>query len=240
MANGRAPRWLRFSGWFIKLLFTLLIFAVIGVVIWRMCSSGDPASMKALSVNDTVRTAYAENGNDLTLRYQNLDTITRAENNAGYYSVTSAVFIPEANQVQIVFRYNISTLRHMVEDYDLPEPLDRDLDWFDVSLVVTTDLTPDNPDDNETPGTFSETRVLPSSFTSASTKLYEYRRFVFDGVSVEPDTLAVFTDIFFLDDVNYETPAASRAYGTLPIYDCEKPWISSSLTSADRNALAGD
>ena len=119
MISGR--RTARIIGTVIKVTAVLLIFSVCGVLIWRMCSSGDPESMSVLTPNKTLCEAYRENGEELTLRYQYQSTITQGESNAGYFSVTQYVFIPEANQVQLVFRYNNSTIQYLARDYGLSE-----------------------------------------------------------------------------------------------------------------------
>ena len=233
MARTRAPR---LPGLIAKALLTLLILSINAVLIWRMCSSGDPAAIRTLSVNDHTRAAYATYGEDLTLRYQNQASITRGETSYGYFSVTQCVFLPEANQVQIVLRYNNSTLTHLKEDYSLDSLPDRSEDLFDVTLVRTDDKTPEDPSDNLKEEALAKTRYFPSpEVRSEETTLYNYRRLVFDGVTLEDLTLGVFVDIYYKGDVNY----GEKAYGTLCIYDSTMPWIEYSLTRADIDALEG-
>ncbi len=222
----RVSRAFRWSGRIVKFLFFCVIFGVIAVLLWRIFSSDDPKSMKRLVPNDALAIAYEEEGDELYLFRQEQRSITSGEKNYGYFSVTDAVFIPSANQVQIVVRYNNSTLRSLAEDKGLPSVPDREEDLFDVTLSVATDLTPDNEEDNfgNDEGSVAFTRVHATSVTSDQKNLYNYRRFVFDlgtaGVTLselleEELLLAVYTDIYYKGDVNYD----NSAYGTLCLYD---------------------
>jgi len=233
MMSGR--RTARIIGTVVKLTAVLLIFSVCGVLIWRMCSSGDPESMNTLTPNEALCAAYEDNGGELTLRYQYQSTITRGENNAGYFSVTQYVFIPEAKQVQLVFRYNNSTLQYLARDYGLSEIPSKDGTYFDVTLVRTTDLTPENREDNINPATLEKTRYTPSAvYTTRDTSpLYTYYRYVFEGVELEELTLGVFADIYYVEDIDYE----KEAYGRLCLYDDRSKWINRALSDADRAAL---
>lgn len=233
MSRSRAPRLI---GGILKAVFILLIMTVCAILLWRVLFSGDPRSVKKLAVNPTLAQAYAEHGNDLVLQYQNQATITRAEDCYGYFSVTRCVFIPQANQVQIVFRYNNSTLRHLKEDYGLAKIPEKSGTYYDVTLLRTTDLTPDDPDDNFTdPASLACDRYFANAEpVRTETALYTYFRYTFDNVTVEDLTDGVYVDVYYLGDLNYE----EKPYGTLCIYDTYSEWIPYRLTGADRKALA--
>ena len=140
-----------------------------------------------------------------------------------------------AKQLQVVFRYNNSTLEHLKEDYQLPEIPSKDSELFDVTLLKTTDLTPDNKDDNAIADTLATTRYFPTAekTTRTTTSLYTYYRFVFDGVSVDDVTVGVFADVYYLADLDY----TKKAYGTLCLYWNEDVWIPYVLSSDDLAAL---
>ena len=218
----------------------LLVFSVCGVLLWRIFSSGDPDSMNVLSVNKYTYEAYEEHGDELLMQYQYQTTITMGEKNAGYFSVTQYVFIPEANQVQLVFRYNNSTITHLAQDYKLEKTPAKDEYLFDVTLVTSKDLTPDNRADNytedgTTPETLEMTRYYPTEVCTVrdTTALYTYYRYVFDGITIEDDTVGVFADVYYVGDLHYEKPA----YGTLCLYDDESKWIEQKLSDRDIEAL---
>lgn len=218
----------------VKWSISLLLFLICGILLWRVFSSGDPDEVKYLMGNDALYEAYAEHGDDLILQYQNQDTITRAEYNYGYFSVTQYVFIPQAKQVQLVFRYNNSTIKNLAKDYGLAEIPDKSEELFDVTLVTVIDSTPDNRADNDNADARTTQRYFPVAATRTETSLYTYYRFVFDGVEVTEDTISVFADFYYENDLNYE----ERPYGTLCLYDDASSWISYKLTRAERKMLA--
>ncbi len=235
MANSRTPRLI---GRVVKISLLILVLLVNGVLIFRLCSSGDPASMNVLIANDPLRAAYAVHGDDLVLQYQNHPTITRAEHNSGYFSVTQYVFIPQADQVQLVFRYNNSTIRHLQEDYGLESLPSKEEHLFDVTLIKTVDLTPDDKTDNTDPATLQTERIWPTPACTiedrTSNSLYTYYRYVFDGVTFE-DAVGIFADVYYMEDIqgDYE----NDPYGTLCLYDATSSWITQKLTDADKRAL---
>ena len=240
----RVSRGFRITGRIIKFLFFLIVFSVIAIILWRIFSSGDPKSVDTITPNDKLCEAYEEHGDGLYMFRQEQRSITSAKDNYGYFSVTNCVFIPEANQIQIVVRYNNSTIRSLAEDKALPEVPLRDEELFDVSLSIATDKTPDNKDDNlgNDENGVRFTRVHPSSVSSDTKNLYNYRRFVFDIDSADISLselledglmLAVYADIYYVGDVDYEKPA----YGTLCLYDHLSENIEVEMRSRDRDAL---
>ncbi len=225
----------RIVGRIIRTLLVLIVVAINALLLWRVfVSTKPPREIAHLQANEALVSAYETHGASLTLRYQEQASITRAEGNYGYFSVTQCVFIPEAEQVQIILRYNNSTIRHLAEDYTLAEIPDRENHLFDVTLVKTTDLTPEDSSDNIKPEALSETRYAPNeTYLRDTTSLYTYYRYTFDGISVDDLTVGVFVDVFYVDDIDYE----QKAYGTLCIYDDGSEWLTYSLTSADKAAL---
>lgn len=225
----------RVIGRVFKGLIVLLVLAINAILVWRVFFSAQtPKTIAHLQANEALVSAYEERGGGLTLRYQDQATITRAESNYGYFSVTQCVFIPEAQQVQIVVRYNNSTIRHLTEDFKLDEMPARENHLFDVTLVKTTDLTPNDPTDNTSIEALGSTRYAPNAdYLCDYTALYTYYRYTFDNVSVDDLTVGVFVDIFYVDAIDYD----AQAYGTLCIYSDDCDWLTYSLTSADKAAL---
>ena len=88
----RVSRAFRWTGRIVKFLFLLVVFSVIGILLWRIFSSGDPNSMKVITPNDSLAIAYEQKGEDLYLFRQEQRSITSGEKNYGYFSVTDAVF----------------------------------------------------------------------------------------------------------------------------------------------------
>ena len=217
----------------VKWSISLLLCIICGILLWRVFSSGDPKEVKYLMGNDALYEAYEEKGKDLVLQYQMQDTITLAEYNRGYFSITQYVFIPDARQVQLVFRYNNSTIEHLARDYGLGAIPDKSEELFDLTLVTTKDLTPDNQGDNENTENLAMERYYPTAAIRTETSLYTYYRFVFDNVEVTPDMLYVFADIYYKGDLDYE----ERAYGTLCLYDDASLWVDYKLSRTERKML---
>ena len=221
-------------GFAFRLIVTLLVFAVVGIVVWRVFFSEKiPKQIRYLQKNEVLSAAYAESGGALTFRRQEQASITRGEKNNGYFSVVDCVFIPEAAQVQVVFRYNNSTIRHLAADYGLERVPDKSEALFDVTLVRTTDLTPDDPSDNGDPSTLKQERIHATDSERAESSLYTFYRFVFDGVEIAADTDGVFADIYYLGALDYD----DAPYGALCLYAVGDKWLDRPLSSGDRLAL---
>ena len=236
MAKSRA---VRITGKIVKYLCIAIIFAVIIFLLWRaFFSDVAPDSMNDLVMNDALAEAYEKEGK-LTLNYREYDNATRADKNYGYFFITKVDIIPEANQVQIVLRYNNSTIDALTKDYNLAETPDRKADLFDLTLVAVTDLTPDDQNDNAAkdfdPEVMKKTRYYPTeSYTVSDQKnMYNYRKFVFEDVPIDEITLAVYADIYYNGDINYE----EEAYGTICIWDYLAYERQHQLTSNDIKAL---
>ena len=228
-------RTVRIMGIIIKTLFTLFVFSVCAVIIWRVFfSTKEPKSIKPLYVNETLAAAYEEYGDELEFKYQNQYSLTYTEENAGYFGISQYVIIPQANQIQIVLRYNNNTLKHMKEDFDLDELPKKGEDHLDMTLRQIVDLTPKDSEDNSDPNALSITRHTPTKIITDTTALYTYHRIVFDNVIIdESDVSSIVLDIYYKDAVDYE----ENAYGALLIYDNEADWFAYKLTSEDQKAL---
>ena len=240
----RASKGFRIAGNLIKFTATAVVMGVIALLLWRIFSSGTPASLKAMIPNDDLSAAYETYGNDLYIFKQDHKSITTAERNYGYFAITDYYIIPDANQIQLVFRYNNSTIRSLAEDYKLDKVPSKDAELFDLTLLLQTDLTPDNDKDNagDIEGTVEYTRLFPTSVERKRTNLYNYFRYVFelDGAELElsqlmenGSLLAVYADVYYNQDINYE----DTAYGTLFLYDYKTDNVKQKLSLADKNAI---
>jgi hypothetical protein len=213
----------------LKAIFYLIIVVINVIILWRVLFSGDPSSIKPILANEQTVAAYEEQGNELKLYVQKQKVLT----DSGRFAVTDCVFIPEANQIQVTVRYNNSTLRYLAEDYELSEIPDRKTEIFDVTIVKTTDLTPDNPDDNLDENALMEERFYPSEEPKTAYKsLYSYRKFIFDNITWD-DAVGLFVDIYYNDDIEY----SEKPYDVLCIYDALMEMEERSLSGADKRVL---
>ena len=219
---------LRVVGW-------LIFVSVLGVLFWRMCStSNDPSSISNLIPTKKLANVYSVQKDELEAYYQKLDKFTRGDDNYGYFAVTQSVIIPDAENIQIVLRYNNSTLEYISEDFPelFPTVPDRDADLFDITLVKVIDLTPDDLEDNEKEENLKYERYSPTTSVAEKTSIHNYRRYVFENISCE-DAIEVYVNIYFKETVNYDDPA----FGIIQIYDSENFRHPYTLTSNDKKVL---
>lgn len=228
----------RVVGRVVKLTLTLFVFGVTAILLWRVFFSANiPDSLSTVSVNDRTREAYNQHGDDMILQYQNQKSLTYGKQNAGYFGVAEYYFIPQADQVQVVLRYNNSTLKNLAKDYGLAEIPDKAGDYFDITLLHVTDLTPENEADNADPNALQSVRYQPTEVKRDTTSLYTYYRLVFDGIHIDEQTIShVFLDVYYVNDLDYE----KSPYGTLLLYDHLHEWLPRELTKADKKALGGE
>lgn len=218
---------LKRTGRLLKFLLLCVVLSICIFLLWRVFSTGIPNDLKTFIPNDSLSIAYDKQGQDLYMFRQNLDIITRAEHNKGYFAVPESVFIPDANQAQIVFRYNNSTITSVASDYSLDSVPSRDKELFDVTLVLYVDLTPDIKEDNysTTDENVRAIRVKPSAKKSAQSQLYNFYRYLFDFSNAEEDInlsellesgtlIAVHAQVYYKDDLDY----SKAPYGAICLY----------------------
>ena len=235
---------------FFKFLVLVVVLIVVGLFLWRFTVSRVPEEMKILSPNEALSSAYADKGEALTLMLQEQNTTTRAEKNYGYFTACDAVFIPDADQLQLLIRYNDSTLEATERDYGLAEgTLDPSEDWYDVTLLVMLDKTPENKEDNllkdlgEHRDAIGFARIQPTEVSgSMHSGLHSYRRLVFDGIDpTDAEVLAVFADFYFMEDIPYGDENfdvyTEEAYGALCLYAFTEESGERALTKKDIAAL---
>jgi len=221
-----------------KVLYGLLalgIFLMVVYLLWRIYFSDNiPKELEGLSPNAVLADTYETYGDDMRLQTQEHINITRNEHNYGYFAVPQFVFIPEANQVQVLLRYNNSTLKATAKDFGLSEVPLRGEIVYDVSLLQIKDLTPEDLSDNKDGSdTLGEQRIKPAAHTIKTTKLYTFILYTFDNVTVTDDTLVIYLDVYYGGAVDYE----AKTYGTLRLYHNESEWLDVKLEKSDKKAL---
>jgi len=246
----------RYSKIAVKSLFVLLIIFVYALLFVRMCSVDDiPEDFRNIYVDDSLIELYnSENGEEKFI-YQNLSKFNTDEDSYGYFSVASTMIAPEADQIQLIVKYNISTLENIKEDYGLSVSIDRSrTDTFEFSMVVKKAIDPivaDDPSkDEETvdynnEDNYTLTRIYPVKTEFISAGRHNYIRCIFTDVGFDKETtLGVFCDINYKDDIKYEqTGDNGKPLGSLAsvcVYNYtykEKPY---KFTAADKAALTAE
>lgn len=230
---GRITPW-KVIKWLVRFVFLTLVACAVVFLGWRAVSHNtDPDEMSMLVADEALTEAYATHGKALELYTQEQGTYTRAERNNGYFFLRQAVVIPQAEQIQILFRYNNSTIKALTEDYGLTKIPDRAERLYDLTIVIKKDLTPDIQDDYDQEGCYTLERYYPSQEISGTRNLYNYRKAVFNDIVIDETTLGVFVDIYYVGDIDYDKPA----YGTLCIWDFTSENLRVKLTQKDIEAL---
>lgn len=210
----------------LKLLGLLLLTSIFGLLFWRVCiSTIIPREIKRLQVNDSLVAAYKAHGDKLEMFRQSVPDISREEHNYGYFSVVDYAIIPEASQVQVIFRYNHSTIEKLAEDFEFSGLPGRDTELFELSLVKTT-APPENSEGGADKAAQNEQRCLASKVVSSTTLLYNYRRVVFEGVSIG-DAAELSLEIHYLGRVDY-----------VELYNRRDENTEVKLSGADKRALS--
>lgn len=231
----------------IKLIFTLCIFTVIAILIWRIASSGEPKEMKSVYPTEQLAELYGQDGKDLYMFDQKQRSMTSGDDNYGYFAVTSYRIIPEIDQIEIVVRYNTSTIRNVAADYDLDEIPPRDTELFDISLVFAKDLTPDDDTDNlgNKEGSVEFVRCFGEVVMETEKNLYNYKKLIFDTSSAGVDLtelmsddtlLAIYTD-FYLDYDSFEPNYDEEPIGAVCLYDYKSEDNKMKLSAKDVEAI---
>ena len=223
-----------------KVLYGLVglgIFLMVAFLLWRILFSGNtPRNMERLSPNAALVEAFEAKGEALALRTQDHEIFTRGEDNNGYFSTPRVVYIPDAAQMQVLLRYNNSTLKATQKDFALEARPTKGEIVYDVTLLSITDQTPEDLSDNQDGSeTLGEVRLVPTSYTVETTKLYTYILYTFDGVTFPEDVIVTYVDIYYGGAVDY----ANEAYGSIRVYHRDAPWIDLAL-SKDEVALLTD
>ena len=227
---------LRIAGFIFKGICTLAIIALIALLGWRIIDRKiTPKQVSTILPNEKVCEAYLEDGK-LDAFYQEQNEYTQGDNNYGYFANGGSLFIRDAKQLQFVLRYNNSTLKYTARDYELENEPSRDENVYDVTLVIMYDLTPENDDDNDgkTKDSVRYERIQPTKQPESHKKtLYNYRKYTFDGVVIDESVLAVYIDIYYVNDKDY----SETSYGTLMLYNYLDENVQYKLTSNDKKAL---
>ena len=225
-------RVLRWCGW-------ILFLAVMVTLFWRMCAQKTPKALRMITPTKQLTELYRVLGDDVILYYQKYEEFTCEKRNYGYFAVTNALIAPQIEQVQLVLRYNNSTLEKLPQDYKglCNEVPDRDETVYDVTLVMVIDLTPEDATDNGDEKNLKKERYFPTQMISEKQGLHNFRKYIFDGIDMG-NALAVYVDIYYKGALeNAEEPYADEPYGTVRIYSKDAKDLTYLLSGSEKKSL---
>ena len=186
----------------IKFIFWGIIIFGNLLLLWRVFSSGDTKIAKRFIWKEETIALYNQDPEAFKAYKHEYDYNFT---DGGTFSVSNLYFVPSAEQFQFTVRYNNSTLKKLVKEYNLTEKPTGET--FVYRLV-------DNRGNEYT----------EYQFVTDSKNVYNYRRVVFDGITMSDENseekgLEKLTlNIYYAKDV-----LLSKPYATLEIYNAERP-----------------
>lgn len=228
---GRPKSYVLWILWHVlRALFVLLIAFVCVFLGWRMfLSKRPPKELREISVNDALLAAYTANGDITVMEQPSQVRYTEGEDNYADYHVARCVFLEEADQVQLLFFYNNSTLRDVSETLGIDPALPRGEEVFGVELLLLTDVSPKG---HEGDPVIEERIVRATSAEVDTNSLYTFVRYTFDGVDITDGVTVVYFDI-------YHEGAERTELGTIRLYHEESDTESRSLTKKEQAVMEG-
>ncbi len=198
-------------GKIIKYFFTFLIILFCTMIILRICMHDDQSLFKSLYVDDTLRTAYFQSGEDFKVLTHKIAEIISED---GSFIAYNMRYTPTANRLQIAVRYNDGVIDSVQgEDYS------SDKAPFSFTLI-------DNNGVSYSPNPNSQT---------AHKYMYNYVMLIFDNVNM--DNLKDGENFSIRMHIS-DTPDESNVLATLPIHYGEQPFEEYKLSSSEKKALS--
>lgn len=217
-------------GHVLRALFALLIAFVCLFLGWRVfLSKRPPKELREISANEVLVNVYAQHGALTVMEQPEQVRYTEGEDNYADYHVANCVFLEEADQVQLLFFYNNSTLQGVSETLAIDPALPRGEEVFGVELLLLVDVSPEG----HVGDPVIEERVVHATHAEVgTTSLYTFVRYTFDGVDITDDVAVVYFDIY------YEGAERSEL-GTIRLYHKESRAEYRELTKKEQSVLEG-
>ena len=204
-------------------LFLTLLFLIIAFLVIRVVIASDESVMDDIIATDNLKEAYKNGESEIFALTHNVPY--QISEKDGYFSAYSFVYIPSANQLQIVVRYNNTVYRQLADREAEKVEKDPLYDAITVSegeeflFVLRNEKTGEE--------------ILPTVVESAEKWMYQYRRLVFDGVTVDKEC-DLWIDMRPADGeetINMLVCHYSHQYTSMDIYK---------LNRAEKKALSAD
>ena len=177
-------------GLVIKGLIFALCLAVVGFIAFRLIIFNHyPDSVKNIYFNDELTELYNSKGGDIGAFTQGLlDSRNYGYDDAreGNFFCKYMIYIPEAEQLQVTLRHNVSLMESIKEKYGVELDPDSE-DNFSYRLVAmrSSDEVDEDAEDSEL-GRPLDAELVAKTHDSAL--MYRYTELVFDGVDLDIGT----------------------------------------------------
>lgn len=153
-----------------KKIITAFIYAIIlilcGMIILRCCANSDRTTMTELLVTSELTEAYRDGEMEVLKLEENASEIAPD----GYFTAYGFRYIPEARQLQVTVRYNVSNWEYL----ELPEGTE-----FSFFLCKNEDET---------------TLREPDVIVKEAKSIYRYAKLVWNNVDIGEDNWQIFMD----------------------------------------------
>ncbi len=231
MSRPKSSYTLWIMGHVLRGLFALLIFSVCAFLIWRVAfSQKPPKQMRSIGTNEVLRAALEEHDTLTMITQKTQVSYTEASDNQAYFRYDWCVFIEEADQVQLLFFYNNSTLEKVQSEQGLAQELPRGEAVFDVVLTQYVDVSPEG----HTGDPVSEKKAFSPTCVEVDTNrngMYTFIRYTFDGVDLA-DTLVIYLDVYYAQ--------LEESLGTLRLYHTENRTEVRELERKEEKIIRGE
>ena len=194
-------------GKILKYLVILVILAVYGIFMFRICTMDDPAAMEKYVWTESMVTLYKRAPDEFKVKKVNEDTLSYQYITPDGKFAVNSIFITETGggkaQVQFTLRYNNSTVKYLKEDYGLTD------DIIGEPFVYTLSDSYGNIYRNY-------------HYTTDAKTVYTYRHIIFEDVDITgftdiENSYGLFLDIHYIENVKL----ADIPYGSLPLFKCQ-------------------
>lgn len=191
-------------GKILKYMVFVIIILVYGIFLLRICTMGNPSSMKKYVWTESMIEFYNKNQSNFEVEKVDEDVMSyQYLTDDGKFAINNIFITKTGNgkaQIQFTVRYNNSTIKSLVQDYMLQEnPIGEPF------VYIISDS--------------SGTRYRNYQYTNDKKGLYNYRHIVFDDVDISAidslnQSFYLYLDIYYIENVKID----STPYGVLPIY----------------------
>ena len=150
----------------IKAFIYTVVLVLCGLIVFRCCANADRSAFTELTVTPALTEAWADGEMEILRLNENASEIAPD----GYFTAYGFRYVPEAKQLQVTVRFNVSTWEY------LNLPAETPMDFFLCK--------------NDDPATFR----APDLMEEDSKSIYRYRKLVWNDVEIGDDNWQVYMD----------------------------------------------